>query len=108
MGLEIITSSIDPFKFKVLRNGSVKTGFMTNLIQSLFGRDRGYDGTEIDKSELPPPDEESIKIYISVKRIRHLRGLYTIDVKRVKGDVWQFKRVYEDFVEALDIRRVHG
>ena len=106
MGLEIISSTTDPYKFKILRNGQTKTGFMTNLIQSFFGRDRGFDGTLLDKTELPPPNDGSIKAYVSVKRIRNLRGLYTVDVKRVKGDVWQFKRLYEDFVEALGLLRV--
>jgi Kinase associated domain 1 len=105
LDLEIISSSTDPYKFKVLRNGIIKGNFVSAILDkiSIFGRDRGYDGTEIAKNELPLPDQESIKVYISVRRIKNLKGLYTVDVKRVRGDVWQFKRVYEDFVEALEL-----
>ena len=67
---------------------------------------RGYTGTDLP---IPPAFRkeghqlEPIKMYVMIHRIRNLQGLLTVDVKRTRGDIWEFKKVYEDLIQRLNL-----
>ena len=46
---------------------------------------------------------EPIKMYVMIHRIKNLDGLLTVDVKRRQGDIWEFKRMYEDLIVRLKL-----
>ncbi|KAJ3037356.1 hypothetical protein HK097_003542 [Rhizophlyctis rosea] len=52
---------------------------------------------------LPAPYEfaEEIRFTVEVQKIKNLPGLYVVEFKRLKGDIWVFKRVYQDVVSGL-------
>jgi protein-serine/threonine kinase len=75
---------------------------------SLFGfqYNRGYDGSTL----LPPVrnqnrvDDTFVKFHIVVHKIRFINGVYIVDLKRHKGDIWEFKRLYNDIIVRLDLK----
>lgn len=128
MNLEV-TPTPDQFKIKVLKkmNGSTqgspnsnkkssskKTGwaisaFPTEIVQrikymGIFGLqyNRGYDGSKEPPKHQAVTDEP-IKMYVMVHQIKNLDGLLVVDLKRVRGDIWEFKRLYHEFITRLEL-----
>ena len=86
---------------------------VTSLFQkvryiSMFGfqYNRGFDGTTL----LPPVrnqnrlDDLFVKFHIVVHKIRYISGVFIVDLKRHKGDIWEFKRLYNEIIVKLDLR----
>ncbi|KAJ3033664.1 hypothetical protein HDV00_005985 [Rhizophlyctis rosea] len=44
---------------------------------------------------------EEIRFTVEVQKIKNLPGLYVVEFKRLRGDIWMFKRVYMDVVGGL-------
>jgi hypothetical protein len=116
MDLEI-TATADPFKLVVERiptlghktsQSTTKSGKSVSFFQKLryistfgFQYNRGYDG-----SMVPPPTpttQSYMKFHVMIHRIKHLKGLVIVDLKRIKGDIWEFKRIYHDIIVKLDL-----
>jgi Kinase associated domain 1 len=51
----------------------------------------------------PAQRQKEIRFYISVQRIRNLDGLLIVHVNRLRGDIWQFKKLYHDIVPSLSL-----
>jgi hypothetical protein len=90
---------------------SHKKGIFGNIIQkfryiSLFGLkyNRGFDGQDFTDSIDLKGIDSYVKFNIMIHRINNLKGLYIIDLKRVKGDIWQFKKLYHAFILKLDLQ----
>jgi hypothetical protein len=92
------------------RVGNAISRFPFEVIQrikyiGIFGMDynRGYDG----KHEVLKPKhitkDSPIKMYVMVHKIKNLDGLVTVDLKRSSGDIWEFKRLYHEFITNLDL-----
>jgi hypothetical protein len=123
MGFGLFFDPYDPFKIKAVQvkraDGSAvkKSGKKTSAVLGIFERiryvgqfglqyNRGYTGTNFP----PPPSYqkqrqhlEPIKMYVMVHQIKNLEGLLTVDVKRTRGDIWEFKRVYEELIQKLNL-----
>ena len=131
LGLVYSISPSDPYKVEVKKipignqldpknsRSSLKSvttrpfrGFST-LIQSfryisMFGLqyNRGYDGTK--KLYSPALDPRYIKadtfvqFNVMVHKIDNLPGLFIVDLKRIRGEIWEFKRLYEKIIEGLN------
>jgi hypothetical protein len=116
MDLEVTTTT-DPFKLVAERiptlghktsQSTTKSGKSVSFFQKLryistfgFQYNRGYDG-----SMVPPPTPTThsyMKFHVMIHRIKHLKGLVIVDLKRIKGDIWEFKRIYHDIIVKLDL-----
>jgi hypothetical protein len=113
-----VTLTTDPFKLVVeqipaldhkrsqstTKSGNKGISFFQKIRYiSTFGfqYNRGFDG-----SMIPPPQPISksyIKFHVMIHRIKHLQGLVIVDLKRIKGDIWEFKRIYHDIILQLDL-----
>ena len=121
MGLVLVDSEKEPFKFTATRTRwtndpeksilSAVARYPKELCQQLryfgkFGRqfNYGFDGSSVVVRESPQlnPDE-SLKTSIFIRRIRNLDGLVTVGVKRIRGNIWDFKRVYQRFIESMHL-----
>ena len=115
-----IKSKNESFKFTVVLNEGVyeKTSILTTvakypkeLYQQLlylrkFGRlfNYGYDGSSIvirDSSNSKV--DKFLKMNISLERVKNLEGLVTVSVKRVHGNIWDFKRFYQQFIKRMQL-----
>jgi protein-serine/threonine kinase len=45
--------------------------------------------------------QKEIVFTVQIQRIRNLDGLLIVQVNRLRGDIWQFKKMYYDIVAAL-------
>ncbi|KAJ3260510.1 hypothetical protein HK103_000652 [Boothiomyces macroporosus] len=61
----------------------------------------GYDGKPIPERNSDEPDGE-LKFTVAIHRLKNLDGLFTVDLKRYDGDIWEFKRLYRDFVSEIE------
>ena len=73
---------------------------------SLFGLqfNRGYDGSRVLPKLLlanVPASNTYCKFHIVVHRIRYLENVFIVDLKRIRGDIWEFKRIYSKIVANL-------
>lgn len=128
LDLEFVTTS-DRFKLSVMKarvmNGDDKQsnltlrsspkskqnlGSLSSIVQKfhyirVFGLqyNRGYDGTPFRHvmNTSRPDSDCSVKFNVMIHRVKNLDGLYIIDLKRLHGDLWEFKRIYNAVIEAL-------
>ncbi|KAJ3078881.1 hypothetical protein HK102_004179 [Quaeritorhiza haematococci] len=45
-----------------------------------------------------------IKFYVEIQKIKNLRGLYVVEFKRRKGDIWAFKGLYQEVIPRLPLK----
>ncbi|KAJ3000636.1 hypothetical protein HDV02_004321 [Globomyces sp. JEL0801] len=113
LGLQF-TSTNNPFKLNVVQQAetisktpSRFTGFVNRLRYiGQFGLqyNRGFDGSKTNLNQIPSQTSKSyITFKVSIHRIRNLKGLLIVDVKRTQGDIWQFKRLYNEIIEKLNL-----
>ncbi|KAJ3020851.1 hypothetical protein HKX48_000081 [Thoreauomyces humboldtii] len=57
------------------------------------------NNSSVMSHQLPPLVEGEIRFTVEVQRIKNLPGLFVVEFKRVRGDVWEFKRVYNEAVD---------
>ena len=64
----------------------------------------GFDGNE-KRSQMysTEADFEQIKFYIEIQKIKNLKGLFVIDFKRRQGDIWAFKRLYQELLPKFSL-----
>lgn len=44
-----------------------------------------------------------VRFTVELTRIVRLQGLYSVDIRRMKGNVWSYKYLYESLLERLDL-----
>ena len=66
----------------------------------------GFDGSEGYKyaSQSVRDSEEDIRFHIEIHRIKNLPGLYVVEFKRIKGNIWTFKKLYHELIVSLPIK----
>ena len=66
----------------------------------------GFDGSEGYKYAKPSTkdNEEDVRFYIEIQRIKNLPGLYVVEFKRIKGNIWAFKKLYHELIVDLPIK----
>jgi hypothetical protein len=69
----------------------------------------GFDGSEGYKYASPSvrDSEEDVRFYIEIHRIKNLPGLYVVEFKRIKGNIWTFKKLYHELIVSLPIKITH-
>jgi hypothetical protein len=48
--------------------------------------------------------QDEIRFYVEIQKIKNLPGLYVVDFKRIRGDIWAFKRLYHGLVGDLPLK----
>ncbi|KAJ3315246.1 hypothetical protein HDV04_003639 [Boothiomyces sp. JEL0838] len=92
--------------------GNVLASLPFSLVQSIknvgqFGLqyNRGYDGKPLPESSASHvPSEKKLKFYVMVHKIKNLDGLLTVDLKRYRGDIWEFKKLYHEIITNLNLK----
>ncbi|RIA85033.1 hypothetical protein C1645_393314 [Glomus cerebriforme] len=51
---------------------------------------------------------EEIRFAVELCRIKNLPGLYIVDIKRMKGNLWGYKFLYHTLLEKLDLKGKGG
>ncbi|CAB5210874.1 uncharacterized protein OCT59_000086 [Rhizophagus irregularis] len=51
---------------------------------------------------------EEIRFAVELCRIKNLPGLYIVDIKRMKGNLWGYKFLYHTLLEKLDLKKNGG
>ncbi|KAI8904575.1 hypothetical protein DFJ77DRAFT_244216 [Powellomyces hirtus] len=59
-----------------------------------------HNNSSMISQQQPPLAEGEIRFTVEVQRIKNLPGLFVVEFKRARGDVWEFKRVYNEVVES--------
>lgn len=94
------------------RSGNIVSDFLEKIkYVGQFGihYNRGYSGSPLPASQQKQEqyrkktDAGPIKMYVVIHRIKNLDGLLTVDVKRRQGDIWEFKRMYEELIVRLKL-----
>ncbi|KAL2918469.1 hypothetical protein HK105_201870 [Polyrhizophydium stewartii] len=75
--------------------------------------DKGFDG-HTQPDNLPPqkPSKSKavdatvgeVRFHVTLHRIKNLPGLIVVDFKRLRGDIWEFKRLYHDIIPRLALQ----
>ncbi|KAJ3413988.1 hypothetical protein HDV05_007195 [Chytridiales sp. JEL 0842] len=47
---------------------------------------------------------DEIRFYVEIQKIKNLPGLYVVDFKRIRGDIWAFKRLYHGLVGDMPLK----
>jgi hypothetical protein len=86
-------------------NSGITSFFQKLKYISMFGfqYNRGFDGNSTIPNVFIKTNHSYVKFYIMVHRIKNLKGLYIVDLKRMKGDIWEFKRLYHDIINQLQL-----
>jgi hypothetical protein len=128
-----VMPTADPFKLKVIMNptvedadtisvdpkvakkpkrrlGSLIANFPLELVNRIkyvgmfgFQYNYGFDGHRTQLPQQKTVLEEPIKMYIMIHKLRNLEGLLTVDLKRSRGDIWEFKRIYQEIIQRLKL-----
>jgi protein-serine/threonine kinase len=105
-------------KTSLLSIGSSKTRKKANYLSSFpvsfvkqikyfaqfgSGYNNGYDGsTKTDPTEGKiMMEKKEIRMNLYINRIKNLDGLVIVDLKRLRGDIWQFKALYNELILKL-------
>jgi hypothetical protein len=56
------------------------------------------------RSESDPDLSDELRFYVEIQRIKNLEGLYLVEFKRLKGNIWGFKRLYSELVGQLPVK----
>ncbi|KAI8579874.1 hypothetical protein K450DRAFT_239491 [Umbelopsis ramanniana AG] len=51
---------------------------------------------------------DEIRFSVELCKFKNLHGLYIVDIRRMRGNVWGYKFVYHQLLEALDLYRKGG
>ncbi len=46
--------------------------------------------------------DPSVHFSVQISKLRQLTNVYACDFKRIRGDIWQYKRLYEDLTAKLN------
>ncbi|KAH8552933.1 kinase-like domain-containing protein [Umbelopsis sp. PMI_123] len=51
---------------------------------------------------------DEIRFSVELCKFKNLHGLYIVDIRRMRGNIWGYKYVYHQVLEALDLYRKGG
>lgn len=60
---------------------------------------RGIAGTDRQPYLLRVDPGDEVRFSIELTRLKNLPGLLSLDIKRLRGNVWSFKFVYQTILE---------
>lgn len=125
LGFELFFDPYDQFKMKAVQVKGIDgepllgSGKQTSMVSGFLERikyvgqfgihyNRGFTGssptpTSQQQQSRKKASVEPIKMYVMIHRIKNLDGLLTVDVKRRQGDIWEFKRMYEELIVRLKL-----
>lgn len=46
---------------------------------------------------------DEVQFSVELSKIENLPGLYVVDIKRVRGNIWAFKFLYHELIDRLDL-----
>ncbi|PKC12375.1 hypothetical protein RhiirA5_286607, partial [Rhizophagus irregularis] len=87
-------------KRKVIENGK-PSNKETSRGQKNKEKDILYGDSTVDSGE-------EIRFAVELCRIKNLPGLYIVDIKRMKGNLWGYKFLYHTLLEKLDLKKNGG
>jgi hypothetical protein len=74
---------------------------------SFHGQYTLYDDHPSSPLESPYPTfrkaSKELKFNVEIQMIKHLKGLYVVEFKRRKGNVWAFKALYQETILKLPL-----
>jgi hypothetical protein len=74
---------------------------------SFHGQYTLYDNHPNIVSETPFPifgkASKELKFNVEIQMIKHLKGLFVVEFKRRKGNIWAFKALYQDTIMKLPL-----
>ncbi|KAI8608334.1 kinase-like domain-containing protein, partial [Chytriomyces sp. MP71] len=86
-----------------------------------FNYNRGYDGRStghgsssdaVESSPTIPSSSESTLFYVDeitfnveIFKLKNLDGMYVVAFKRVRGDIWEFKHLYDKLIADLPLEK---
>ncbi|KAJ3235507.1 hypothetical protein HDU81_000387 [Chytriomyces hyalinus] len=65
---------------------------------------KGFDGKPLADGEGVTGMEEEMTFTVEVQKIKDLKGVHVVEFKRIKGDVWCFKRLYGILLADLPLQ----
>ncbi|TPX77600.1 hypothetical protein CcCBS67573_g01139 [Chytriomyces confervae] len=65
---------------------------------------KGFDGKPLAEGEGVTGMEEEMTFTVEVQKIKDLKGMHVVEFKRIKGDVWCFKRLYGILLADLPLQ----
>ncbi|KAJ3160292.1 hypothetical protein HK101_000929, partial [Irineochytrium annulatum] len=67
-------------------------------------RSAGKDGSKEASGGVEARYQPELRFNIEVQKIRNLSGIYVVDFKRIRGDIWAFKRLYHELIKDMPLR----
>lgn len=67
---------------------------------------KGFDGSSAvapESSTKEIAELGEIKFYVEIQKIKNLKGLYVVEFKRRQGDIWEFKRLYQELLPLMKL-----
>jgi hypothetical protein len=58
----------------------------------------------VDSTAVRAGGECEIKFYVEIQKVRNIPGLLVVDFKRIRGDVWAFKRMYGRLIGEMPLK----
>lgn len=68
----------------------------------------GFDGKQQQVPKKETVIDQPIKMYLTLHRIHNLEGLVVVNMKRSSGDIWEFKRKYQQVITKLNLGIDHA
>ncbi|KAI9206388.1 kinase-like domain-containing protein [Polychytrium aggregatum] len=47
---------------------------------------------------------DDVEFSVEIQKIKYLKELYLVDFKHIRGDIWTFKRLYEEVINLLPLK----
>ncbi|KAI8622512.1 kinase-like domain-containing protein [Chytriomyces sp. MP71] len=75
-----------------------------NLVYTLGpGASKGYDGKSLGSDTGLRGMEEEMTFSVEVQKLKDLKGMHVVEFRRVKGDIWGFKRLYTTIILEMPL-----
>ncbi|KAI8920412.1 kinase-like domain-containing protein [Entophlyctis helioformis] len=105
MGMEVSVAEGEEFKLRVVRP---KAGSDHHHHRTALSAQSSTETLQSAAAGIADAMEAqtrpSIRFHVSLHRIKNLPGLLVVDFKRLRGDIWEFKRLYHDVVAKLPLQ----
>ena len=96
-----IANIITSFPMSVVRKFQYLSLFGPQYNKGFDGRSHTLDGSPSVLPSNYKPASTEIRFHVTIHRIKNLPGLYVVDYKRLRGNIWAFKRLYHESVLNL-------
>ncbi|KAJ3299226.1 hypothetical protein HDU76_006374, partial [Blyttiomyces sp. JEL0837] len=96
---------------EVVTNGSSSGGSSTNVDKEANG-DAATSTTAVTPTPtamttqvIYEPVVDEIKFNVEIEKIKNLQGLHVVDFKRLRGDIWAFKKMYHVLISEMPLKQ---